>query len=394
METFNRLTTPEVADIFRINEKEFFSLFGNSLTRPEVKAYYAIRNCRTEFLGGHLDKCNYCGLEKNSYNSCCNRHCPKCQFLRKEKWLFRENKNILPVKYFHVVFTLPSELNSLILNNKKLSYSLLFKTVSETLNKVSKKYLNSIPGFLCILHTWGQNLSFHPHIHVLITGGGLSADKSKWIDSREKFFLPIRVLSKLFQRLFLFHLKKFYNTNHITIPKSCEELNDPSHFNRFLNSLYSKKWIVYTKQPFENPNSVIKYLGRYTHRIAISNQRILEITNNTVTFRYKDYADNGKLKSMTLSGVEFIRRFILHILPLGFVKIRHYGIIANRTRKDSLKLCKSLLRKLNRSLNQKSTPEEWKEILASMIKGILLCSACKVGSFVTISLIPKHIRPP
>lgn len=394
METFNRKTTLEVADILRINEKDFFSLFEHSLTRPEVKAYYAIRNCRTEFLGGHIDKCNQCGLEKNSYNSCRNRHCPKCQFLRKEKWLFRENKNILPVKYFHLVFTLPSEINSLILNNKKLFYSLLFKSVSETLKKVSKKYLNSIPGFLCILHTWGQTLSFHPHIHVLITGGGLSADKGKWIDSKEKFFLPIRVLSKLFQRLFLFHLKNFYNADFLAIPKSCDELKDPSHFNRFLTILYSKKWIVYTKQPFENPNSVIKYLGRYTHRIAISNQRILEITDRTVTFRYKDYADNDKLKSMTLSGVEFIRRFMMHILPIQFVKIRHYGIIANRTQKDSLKLCKSLLQKLNRSLNKKSTPEEWKEILASMIKGILLCSACKVGSFVTISLIPKRVRPP
>jgi predicted Zn-ribbon and HTH transcriptional regulator len=386
----------EVAEVFRENEKEFFSIYGNSLTRNEVKAYYAIRNCRTETLGGHVDKCSHCGFEKNSYNSCRNRHCPKCQFLRKEKWLVKENKNVLPVKYFHVVFTLPSELNSLIFNNKKIFYSLLFKTVSDTLRKVSKnkKYLNCIPGFLSILHTWGQTLSYHPHIHVLITGGGISADKGKWIDSRDKFFLPIPVLSKLFQRLFLFHLKKYYHGSYLTIPKSCEELNDPSHFQRFLTNLYSKKWIVYTKQPFENPDSVIKYLGRYTHRIAISNQRILEITNDTVTFRYKDYADNDKLKTMSLSGVEFIRRFLMHILPLGFVKIRHYGIIANRSRKDSLELCKSLLKKLNRSLNQKSTPEEWKDILESMIKKILLCSLCKVGSFVSISLIPKQIRPP
>jgi predicted Zn-ribbon and HTH transcriptional regulator len=396
METSQRQTIPEIAEVFRANEKDFFSKYGNSLTHNEVKAYYAIRDCRTETLGGHIDKCNSCGFEKNSYNSCRNRHCPKCQYLKKEKWLYNENKNILPVKYFHVVFTLPSELNSLVLNNKKIFYSLLFKTVSDTLRMVSKnkKYLNCIPGFLCILHTWGQTLSFHPHIHVLITGGGISADKSKWIDSRDKFFLPIRVLAKLFQRLFLFHLKKYYHGSYLTIPKRCEELNDPSHFQRFLTKLYSKNWIVYTKQPFENPDSVIKYLGRYTHRIAISNQRILEITNNTVTFRYKDYADNDKLKTMTLAGVEFIRRFLMHILPLGFVKIRHYGIIANRSRKDSLELCKSLLKKLNRSLNQKSTPEEWKDILESMIKKILLCSVCKVGSFVSISLIPKHIRPP
>ncbi len=300
------------------------------------------------------------------------------------------------MKYFHVVFTVPNKLNPLIINNKKIFYSLLFKTVSDTLKKVSKnkKYLNCIPGFLCILHTWGQTLTYHPHIHVLITGGGISADKSKWIDSRDKFFLPIRVLAKLFRGLFLFHLKNYYNGNFITIPKSYEELNDPSHFQRFLTNLYSKKWIVYTKQPFENPDSVIKYLGRYTHRIAISNQRILEITNNTITFRYKDYADNDKLKAMTISSLEFIRRFLMHILPLQFVKIRHYGIIANRSRKDSLKLCKSLLAKLNRSLNQKSQPQEWKEILASMIKKILLCSACKAGSFVSISLRPKSIRPP
>lgn len=396
VEILNRQAILEIAEVFRANEKEFFSKYGNSLTRNEEKAYYAIRDCRTEKLGGHLDKCNVCGLEKNSYNSCRNRHCPKCQYLRKEKWVFKENNNILPVKYYHVVFTVPSELNSLIINNKKIFYSLLFKTVSETLKKVSKnkKYLNCIPGFLCILHTWGQTLSFHPHIHVLITGGGMAADKSKWIDSRENFFLPIRVLAKLFRGLFLFHLKKYNNGSLITIPKSCEELNDPNHFKSFLNILYTKKWVVYTKQPFENPDSVIKYLGRYTHKVAISNQRIVEITDNTVTFRYKDYADNDKLKTMTLAGAEFIRRFLMHILPLQFVKIRHYGIIANRSRKDSLKLCKSLLQKLNRTLNQKSPPEEWNELFACMIKKILLCSACKVGSFVSISLIPKQIRPP
>jgi predicted Zn-ribbon and HTH transcriptional regulator len=338
METVKRQEILEVAEVFRANEKEFFSRYGNSLTQNEVKAYYAIRDCRTSTLGGHLDKCNVCGYEKNSYNSCRNRHCPKCQFMRKEKWLFKENKNILPVKYFHVVFTVPSELNPLMLNNKRMFYSLLFKTISETIMKVSKneKYLNCIPGFLFILHTWGQTLSFHPHIHTLITGGGLSEDKTKWIDSKENFFLPVRVLSKLFQRLFLHHLKKYYQGSFITIPKSCEELNDPSHFQRFLNHLYSQKWVVYTKQPFDNPDSVINYLGRYTHRVAISNQRILEITDNTVTFRYKDYADNNKLKTMTLSSMEFIRRFLMHILPTQFVKIRHYGIIANRTRKESL----------------------------------------------------------
>lgn len=229
-EILDRKTILEVAEVFRLNEKKFFSIYGKTLTRQEEKAYYAIRDCRTEKLGGHLDRCNVCGNEKNSYNSCRNRHCPKCQFLRKEKWLYKENKNVLPVKYFHVVFTIPSELNPLVLNNKKIFYSLLFKTVSDTLKKVSKnkKYLNCIPGFLCILHTWGQTLSFHPHIHVLITGGGLAADKSEWIDSRENFFLPIRVLSKLFQKLFLSHLKKYYHGSYLTIPKSCEELNDPS----------------------------------------------------------------------------------------------------------------------------------------------------------------------
>lgn len=396
LEIHNRQAILEIAEVFRANEKSFFSLYGNSLTQNEKKAYYAIRACRTIALGGHLDRCDFCGNEKNSYNSCRNRHCPKCQFFRKEKWLFKENNNILPVKYFHVVFTVPSELNSLMLNNKKILYSLLFKTVSETIKKVSKneKYLGCIPGFLCILHTWGQALTFHPHIHTLIAGGGISADKTIWIDSREKFYLPVRVLSKLFQSLFLHHLKKYYHGGFITIPKSCEELNDPSHFQRFLNNLYSKKWVVYTKQPFDNPDSVINYLARYTHRVAISNQRILEITDNTVTFQYKDYADNDKLKAMTLSGVEFIRRFLMHILPPQFVKIRHYGFIANRTRKVSLKLCTSLLAKLNRSLNRKSTPEEWKELLASMIKKILRCNICKVGSYVTIRILPKQIHPP
>lgn len=391
-----RETILEIAEVFRANEKEFFCLYGKILTRNETNAYYAIRDCRTEKLGGHLDKCNVCGNEKNSYNSCRNRHCPKCQYLRKEKWLFGENNNILPVKYFHIVFTLPNEINSLMLNNKKILYSLLFKAVSETLKKVSKnkKYLNCIPGFLSILHTWGQTLAFHPHIHVLIAGGGISEDKTKWKDSGEKFFLPVHVLSKLFQRIFLHHLKKYYNGSYLTIPKSCEELNDPPHFKRLLNKLYSQKWVVYTKQPFDNPASVIKYLGRYTHRVAISNQRILEITDNTVTFRYKDYADNDKLKSMTLTCVEFIRRFMMHILPHQFVKIRHYGFIANRSRKESLKLCKSLLKKLNRSLNLKSPPEEWKDILASMIKKILICSLCKEGSYVTIRILPKQSQPP
>ena len=397
METIiERTRILEIAEIFQKSETEFMQRYGNSLTNNEKKAYYAIMDCRTKMLGGHVDKCNNCGYERNSYNSCRNRHCPKCQYLKKEKWLCKENNNLLPVKYFHVVFTVPSELNPIILNNKKILYSLFFTTVSSTLKKVSKnkKYLNSIPGFLSILHTWGQTLSYHPHIHVLITGGGLTEDKKNWNDSRDNFFLPVRVLSKLFQRLFLFHLKKLYHRDHLTIPKSCYELSDPSHFQKFLNKLYSLKWVVYCKEPFENPEHLMNYLGRYTHRVAISNQRILEITDSTVTFRYKDYADNNKLKPMTLSHIEFIRRFLLHILPNQFVKIRHYGILANRTRKVSLQISKSLLAKANRVLPDTPEEKDWNHVLRSVIEKVLLCSLCRTGTFVSVSLIPKHSHPP
>ena len=316
---------PEVQNIF----SEYGDAYENShsMTFQQRKAFQAIKLCRTSALGGHVDECPDCGYQRPSYNSCRNRHCPKCQTLAKEQWVDKQRGNLLNTHYFHVVFTVPSELNSLFLYRPGELYSLLFQATSDTVLELcaDKKYLGAKPGITAVLHTWGQNLLFHPHVHMIVTGGGLTAD-NRWRKSKEKFFLPIRVLSAKFQGKFLALLK--------------EKLPDTDK--ALLDACYAQKWVVYCKPPFASAEKVIAYLGRYTHRVAISNNRLISLQGGRVTFRWRDYADGNKMKTMTITAEEFIRRFLLHILPSGFRKIRHYGIFAFRNKNARMALCRQL----------------------------------------------------
>lgn len=299
----------------------------------------AISDCRTESLGGHVDVCYSCGYIKPSYNSCRNRHCPKCQTFAKERWMENQRFDLLNVGYFHVVFTIPDTLNPIMLQNQSKLYRLLFTASAETLKELAahRKYLGAYIGCTSVLHTWGQNLMYHPHIHCIVPGGGLSKC-GKWVASRKKFFIPVKVLSRKFRGKFLALLKK----ETLQFHGQQEYLSDPIQFQNLLDSCYSKEWVAYCKPPFKNASCVVEYLGRYTHRVAISNNRIISMQNGNVSFKWRDYKDNNRLKVMTVTAEEFIRRFLLHILPKGFMKIRHYGILGNRNKTKKLLICKRL----------------------------------------------------
>jgi len=284
----------------------------------------AIEACRTSLLGGHKDKCDSCGHPEISYNSCRNRHCPKCQFLLKEKWIEARAEDLLPIQYFHVVFTIPAELNPLVLSNQKVMYNLLFRSVSETLVELGNdpKRLGARIGFMAILHTWGQNLMDHPHIHCVVTGGGLSSDRGHWVSCRKGFFIPVKVMSALFSGKFLDYLKRNYESGDLVFPGALDNLKEPHAFEGYRRQFYHKKWAVYCKPPFNGIEGGLQYLSRYTHRIAISNHRILKLEDGKVSFLWRDYSDGDKEKIMTLDADEFTRRFLLHVLPDRFVKIR------------------------------------------------------------------------
>lgn len=370
----------EVADIFRTYGRAYRSKY--KLPKRMIKVMSAIENCRTAKLGGHIDECDECGHIRISYNSCRNRHCPKCQSLTKEKWLMDRKNDLLPIEYFHIVFTIPDKLNSLILRNQKELYNILFKSVSETLLELGKKpkYLGAEIGFISVLHTWGQNLMDHPHIHCIVPGGGLSRDSKKWISCREHFFIPIKVLSRLFRGKFLSQLKNAYKEEKIQFHGCIVALKKEINFQEFLNELYQKEWIVYSKPAFKNPEHVIEYLGRYTHRVAITNSRIREIRNGKITFQYKDYKQENKKKEMTIEADEFIRRFMMHILPDRFVKIRHYGILSNRNRKTKLRRSKELL---GVSIKEAKEKKSWQELLIEVTgNDPTKCPCCKTGRLV------------
>jgi hypothetical protein len=330
---------PEVQDVF----VEYGAQYRQKHKLPFhiLKTMSSIENCRTSALGGHMDVCTDCGSTRISYNSCRNRHCPKCQTLAKERWIDNQKSNLLNVGYFHVVFTIPDTLNSITFQNQKVVYDVLFKSVAETLTELAadKKYLGATVGFTSILHTWGQNLMHHPHIHCIVPSGGLNS-LGKWVNSRKKFFLPVKVLSRKFRGKFLYYLKK----TKLEFHGQQKHLSTPADFNNFLTPLYQKEWVVYCKPPFKNVSCVVEYLGRYTHKAAISNKRILNIENNEISFKWRDYKDTSKWKVMTISSDEFIRRFLIHVLPHRFMKIRHYGLLGNRNKTTKLKVCKELTR--------------------------------------------------
>jgi len=357
-------------------------------------ALFSIKSCRTAALGGHVYKCDTCGEIKISYNSCRNRHCPKCQTFSKEKWIYERSKSLLPTHHFHMVFTVPEQLNSLILFNQKEMYSIFFTSVSETLIELAKdkKYLNADIGFTTILHTWGQNLMNHPHIHCIVPGGGLSLDGSKWIRSKKKFFIPVKVLSRKFRGKFLYYLNRLYLENKLKFYSNIEHLSCRDNFNKFKGSLYKREWIVYSKAPFSSAEYVLQYLGRYTHRVAISDNRIIKVSKESVVFKWRDYKDKNKEKVMSLIPKEFIRRFTMHILPYRFVKIRHYGILSNRNKNLKFKRCLEIFRIKPKELEILSSAE-----LFLKLTGIKIgkCKNCENGNLINIGkVMPRSALPP
>ena len=377
------MLSPEIADIFRQNLDKL-----KKLSKQQWKVVNAIISCRTSRLGGHILKCPECSHIKYLYHSCRNRHCPKCGSLAKARWLENRMNEVLPVEYYHVVFTLPSQLNLIVKYNERLLYNLLFKAVKETLLEAGRNpdNIGCEIGFLGVLHTWGQNLLDHPHIHCVVPGGGLSMDKKKWINCKKGFFISVKKLSVLFRGKFLYYLKKYYKNNKLKFAGKIEHLKNRLLFQGFIDNLYSQNWVVYSKKPFSNPKQVFDYLGRYTHRIAITNNRLISLKNNNVSFRWKDYKDNNKIKIMSLNVSEFMRRFLLHVLPAQFVRIRSYGILSNRNR-EKLKLCKKYL-KVEDEENKKIKPESWYELFFRLTGiDIRLCECCHIGRYIIIDSI-------
>ena len=335
----------EVADIIRAVGRSFIEKNRSWLTGLHRKVLSAIERCRTAALGGHKDQCSRCGYQAISYNSCRNRHCPKCQTNARDKWLAARQRELLAVPYVHVVFTLPHELAPLALYNKKLLYDLLFRTSAASLLEIAadSKHLAAEIGFLSVLHTWGSNLLDHPHVHCVVPAGGLSPDHERWVRPRYPFFLPVKVLSRVFRGKYVSGLQQMFQKGDLCLPGALQPLAQRKAFHSFLRTLFRHDWVVYAKRPFGGPEHVLHYLARYTHRVAISNHRLVSFADGKVTFRWKDYACGNKSRLMTLAAEEFLRRFLLHVLPHGFVRIRFFGLLANRRRSALLPLCRRLI---------------------------------------------------
>jgi hypothetical protein len=337
----------EVADIFRRHGEAYRQGHAGHLGRTERRILGAIEACRTAALGGHVERCAECSLVRIAYNSCRNRHCPKCQGAARGAWLAERQAELLPVPYFHVVFTLPVPAAEIAFQNKEAVYAILFKAAAETLSTIAadRQHLGAEIGFIAVLHTWGQNLQHHPHVHCLVPGGGLALDGARWVSCRPGFFLPVRVLSRLFRRLFIEKLRAAFDAGRLAFFGALAGLADADAgvFARCLAELRCIEWVVYAKRPFAGPAAVLAYLGHYTHRVAIANSRLVTLAGGRVSFRWRDYRHHNKNKVMTLEADEFIRRFLLHALPDGFHRIRHYGFLSNRRRADKLALCRTLL---------------------------------------------------
>ncbi len=373
--------SPELADIVR--------LYGGELCRTrrlasvQLRALRAIKACRTAVLGGHRERCDRCGASRSVYHSCRNRHCPKCQTLAKERWIEARRADLLPLPYFHTVFTLPHELNRLTQYRPRVIYNLLFEAAAQTLQTFGRdpKHLGGEIGITAILHTWGQNLDQHIHLHCLVTGGALALDRSRWLPANPRYLFPVRALSLVFRAKFIAGLERAFDQQ--LLPR------DETDTEHLMASLRSKSWVVYTKRPFAGPESVIKYLGRYTHRIAISNNRLLRLQDGIVHFRWRDYRDHDQNKIMKLPASEFLRRFLLHVLPRGFMRIRHFGLLANRHRKTKLERCRALL-------NAPPPPSKRDESVAEMMvrltgQDLTRCPVCSVGIMRVTRPLPSGV---
>jgi predicted Zn-ribbon and HTH transcriptional regulator len=334
----------EVADLLREQGDRFIGQ-SSWLNYQHLTVLRAITRCRTAALGGHLDQCLKCGHQAISYNSCRNRHCPKCQSQARQRWIEAREKELLPVPYFHVVFTLPQELNALCPGNPRILYDLLFQCSAAAMLEIAAnpKHLGARIGFISVLHTWGQNLLLHPHVHCIVPSGGLSSDHKRWVRPKYAFFLPVKALGLVFRARFVAGLRKAFRQRKLVFAGQTADLRNPQRFNAFVDSLFRQKWVVYAKQAFGGPTQVLRYLGRYTHRVAISNHRLLAFDGEQVTFRWKDYAHGNKQRKMTLRATEFLRRFAQHILPRGFVRIRQFGYLANNRRAELLSLARQFL---------------------------------------------------
>ena len=379
----------EVADILRRHAPDY----PYSLSGEQARVLAALQVCRTAHLGGHLERCDGCGHERNAYNSCRDRHCPKCQSLAKARWVAKETADLLPVPYFHLVFTMPGQLVDLTQQNQRVLYDILFAAGAEALTTIAAdpKHLGAEIGFLAVLHTWGQNLQSHPHIHCVVPGGGLSADGQSWVGSRDNFFLSVKVLSRLYRGLFVSRLRAAYEGGELEFHGQIAELAKPKMFDRLLRNLSDIEWVVYAKRPFGGPEQVVSYLGRYTHRVAISNHRLVSNENGKVSFRWKDYRrakdGEGAHSVMELDAHEFIRRFLLHVLPRGFVRIRRFGLLANRQRATKLTRCRELLGAAG------TGPEavlDWPALYEKLTgRSITSCRECQHGQMAKVASIPS-----
>ncbi len=337
----------EVADIFRLHGPAWREALHGHLSLAQLKVMSAVEQCRSAALGGHVLRCGGCGAEQVSYNSCRNRHCPKCQSTAAKRWLDARQADLLPVEYYHVVFTLPAPIADLAYQNKAVLYGLLFDVAAEVLQTIAadRKHLGARIGATLVLHTWGSALTHHPHVHGIVPGGGIGFDGSGWVACRPGFFLPVRVLSRLFRRRFLEELQRLHDGGTLKFFGELARLKDAATFKDWLAPMRHSEWVVYAKRPFAGPQAVLAYLSRYTHRVAISNSRLVEMDDRGVSFRWKDYRAKGRTryKTMTLAPCEFMRRFLLHVLPAGFHRIRHYGLLANGSRRADLKTARELL---------------------------------------------------
>jgi hypothetical protein len=379
----------EVADVLHRYGEAYREEHSASLSTVQRRIMSAIEFCRTAALGSHLEKCDQCQHERTCYDSCRNRHCTKCQSLARAQWIEDRQAELLDTEYFHVVFTLPEEIATIAYQNKKVVYSILFRAASETLRTIAAdpKHLGAEIGFFAVLHSWGQNLLFHPHLHCVVSGGGLSPNSDRWISCRPGFFLPVRVLSRLFRRLFLQLLEKAFEDDQLRFLSTLRHLQGSPAFHHYLHPLRQAEWVVYAKPPFAGPQQVLDYVGRYTHRVAISNNRLLDIEDGHVQFRYKDYRHDNQQKTMTLSADEFIRRFLLHVLPDGFQRIRYYGFLGNRYRQLKLARCRQLLGMTSADKTaqepepQKDYRDRYEELTGISLR---LCPVCRQGRMIRV----------
>ena len=377
---------PELADVIRRFGPAFRERSGASLSGSRRRAMDAIERCRTAALGGHIEQCDGCGHRRIVWNSCRNRNCPKCEGLARAQWAADRQAELLNVPYFHVVFTVPHEIATIAFQNQTVVYDILFGAVSETLRRIAAdpNHLGAEIGFLAVLHTWGQNLTHHPHLHCLVPGGGIAPDSSSWIACRPGFFLPVRVLSRLLRGLFLHRLERAFAAGRLRFFSAYAHLREPAAFRRYLAPLRRAEWVVYAKRPFAGPQQVLDYVGRYTHRVAISNNRLLSVDDAKVRFRWKDYRDGNRSKTMSLEGGEFIRRFLIHVLPDGFRRIRYFGFLANPHRAAKLALCRRLL---PISSTQPATDTARDRLASPAVRDFRACAYCATGFMTVVGVV-------